>query len=305
MFAVCGVAVAALGRGTLLFRSPAVPARHHPLHCAGTAAWPDEWDGQGTYAPPPVRPTGRWQRIGACDVLLPEFGGECGAIIHFVGGALVGGAPQQTYGAFLETLADHGLCIVANPSGGLTGLDHYEAAREVGSQWTDMQPELRKELSARGVAAPARLPVVGLGHSLGCKLLLLLGSQPAAVSQPAGEAAAGLGHRANILVSFNNFDARRSVPLLEPAAKLQAALHAWPQPHAPRPNHQPQPNHQPRPQPKPNHQPPAQSQALSLARRRCSLTTPGPSCSPRSSHWAAGWAARWAAGWARSGWVPT
>ena len=51
-------------------------------------------------------------------MLLPEFGGECGAIVHFVGGALVGGAPQQTYGAFLETLADHGLCVVANPSGG-------------------------------------------------------------------------------------------------------------------------------------------------------------------------------------------
>ena len=33
-----------------------------------------------------------------------------------------------------------------------------------------------------------------------------------------------LGHRANMFVSFNNFDAQRSVPLLEPAAKLQAAL---------------------------------------------------------------------------------
>ena len=48
----------------------------------------------------------------------------------------------------------------------------------MGSQWTEAQAELRAELQARGVAAPARLPVIGLGHSLGCKLLLLLGSEP-------------------------------------------------------------------------------------------------------------------------------
>eukprot|EP00964_Phaeocystis_antarctica_P109865 scaffold74275_cov60-Phaeocystis_antarctica.AAC.1 len=109
--------VVALGRGTLLALPSTVPARHLSSRCQAAAAWPGESDGQGTYAPPPVRPTGRWQRIGACDVLLPEFGGECGAIVHFVGGALVGGAPQNTYGAFLETLADFGVCVVANPSG--------------------------------------------------------------------------------------------------------------------------------------------------------------------------------------------
>jgi len=89
-------------------------------------------------------------------------------------------------------------------------------------------PTPRAELQARGVAAPARLPVVGLGHSLGCKLLLLLGSEPttgSSSSSGGGVVAANtLGHRANMFVSFNNFDAQRSVPLLEPAAKLQAAL---------------------------------------------------------------------------------
>ena len=116
--------VVALGRGTLLALPSTVPARHLPSRCQAAAAWPGESDGQGTYAPPPVRPTGRWQRIGACDVLLPEFGGECGAIVHFVGGALVGGAPQNTYGAFLETLADFGVCVVANPSGGTPTPNH-------------------------------------------------------------------------------------------------------------------------------------------------------------------------------------
>merc|ERR1740124_2139022 len=114
---ICAIGLA---RGTLLALPSSVPVRHLPSRCQAAAAWPGESDGQGTYASPPVRPTGRWQQIGACDVLLPEFGGECGAIVHFVGGALVGGAPQQTYGAFLETLADHGLCVVANPSGGGT-----------------------------------------------------------------------------------------------------------------------------------------------------------------------------------------
>ena len=120
MFAAAVIAASSVlaGRVTLLSLPSTVPARHPTPRCQAAAAWPGESDGQGTYAPPPARPTGRWQRIGACDVLLPEFGGECSAIVHFVGGALVGGAPQQTYGAFLETLADHGLCVVANPSGG-------------------------------------------------------------------------------------------------------------------------------------------------------------------------------------------
>ena len=240
MLFVASMSTAAVASASLL-RPPAIlPAalasRHSPLRCTySSAAWPEEWGsspGDATQEPTTVDPgaaggpPSRWQRIGECDVLLPDYGGECNAIVHFVGGALVGGAPVQTYGAFLETLADHGLCVVANPSSGLTGLDHWGAARDVYTQWVDAQTELREQLVARGFLRPQRLPIVGLGHSLGCKLLLLLGSQPGCVG--------ALGHRANVLLSFNNFDAARSVPLLEPAAQLQRALRlgytppAWP-----------------------------------------------------------------------------
>jgi len=136
-------------------------------------------------------------------------------VVHFVGGALVGATPQQTYASFLETLAELGVCVVAAPCSGLTGLDHWAAADEVAKLWVDAQPALHKELLERGVS-PERLPVFGLGHSLGCKLLLLLGCR--------AEPPAALAHRANVLVSFNNFPAQRSVPLLDGAAKLQAAL---------------------------------------------------------------------------------
>ncbi|MEB3337066.1 MAG: DUF1350 family protein, partial [Leptolyngbyaceae bacterium] len=47
------------------------------------------------------------------------------------------------------------------------------------------------------------LPIYGLGHSMGCKLHLLIGSL------------AKVERAGNILISFNNFPARKSIPFLE------------------------------------------------------------------------------------------
>ena len=122
-------------------------------------------------------------------------------------------------------------CILApHPTAGLTGLDHWEAAREVGSQWAEAQPDLRAELQARGVAAPARLPVLGLGHSLGCKLLLLLGSEPTT------------GTLATLALAPTLAPAPAPAPSLAPSLTLALGP-------APSPSPSPNPSHHPRPGP--------------------------------------------------------
>lgn len=136
-------------------------------------------------------------------------------MLHFVGGALVGSAPQQAYGPFLEGVSDAaGVCIVGTPCTGLeTGLDHWQAASEVMLRWSAATTDLDAMLAAREQPPLAQLPVFGCGHSLGAKILLLLGSD-ARLAEAIGP------RRANVLLSFNNFPARQSVPLLEQAVGL-------------------------------------------------------------------------------------
>lgn len=52
----------------------------------------------------------RWRKVEDCFVLFPP-GDEPAAIVHFVGGAFVGAAPQLTYSAFLEELAAKGAVV--------------------------------------------------------------------------------------------------------------------------------------------------------------------------------------------------
>lgn len=149
-------------------------------------------------------------------MLLPEEGTPCVGLVHFVGGALVGAAPLQAYGPFLEAIGaggGTGLGIVATPAQGLSGLDHWAAASEVLLRWCAAKRELDAALFVRGDPTSDTLPTIGLGHSLGCKLLVLLGSD--------AKMAEAIGPRAaNVLVSYNNFAAARSIPLLEQAAQL-------------------------------------------------------------------------------------
>ena len=167
------------------------------------------------------RASSRWVRIAECDVLLPPPGELCSGIVHFVGGALVGTAPKAAYSAFLEDISDAtGACVVCTACTGLTGLDHWQAASEVMLRWCAAESEIRSSLAARdGGLDATRLPVVGLGHSLGAKLLVLLHADP--------KMAQTVGARcANALVSYNSYSAQRSIPLLQQATGLADAARA-------------------------------------------------------------------------------
>lgn len=133
-----------------------------------------------------------WREARGNWLLLPP---NPKALIHFLGGAFVAGAPHLTYRWLLEQLAQEGYAVVATPF--INTMDHTAIARQVLLTFDRAQDYLGDYL------ARYQLPIYGLGHSMGCKVHLLIGSL-------FEEARAG-----NIFLSFNNFPARRSIPLLE------------------------------------------------------------------------------------------
>ncbi|MGK7936919.1 MAG: DUF1350 family protein [Xenococcaceae cyanobacterium] len=136
-----------------------------------------------------------WQEISGGWVYLPNR--EITGIVHFLGGAFVATAPQVTYRSLLEQIGQEGYAIVATPF--LNTLDHGAIAREVLNRFETIIDRLQKTKAL----GKRYLPIYGIGHSLGCKIHLLIGSL-----FPVERAG-------NILISYNNYPARRAIPLLE------------------------------------------------------------------------------------------
>lgn len=133
-----------------------------------------------------------WQEVAGNWVLTPP---RPIAIVHFLGGAFVATAPHVTYRRLLERLAKAGYAIVATPF--INTFDHTAIARTVERNFSRAVVYLEDRYPSR------YLPIYGIGHSMGCKLHLLIGSQTA------------IERAGNILMSFNNFAAREAVPLME------------------------------------------------------------------------------------------
>jgi hypothetical protein len=135
-----------------------------------------------------------WQEIGGSWVLIPQ---RPLGIIHFLGGAFIATAPNITYRWLLEQLGQEGYAIVATPF--LNTLDHTGIARSVLNRFENIFARLQ----AADALSQRYLPTYGLGHSMGCKLQLLIGSL------------FSVERAGNILISFNNYPVRRAVPFLE------------------------------------------------------------------------------------------
>lgn len=135
-----------------------------------------------------------WKEISGNWVLIPRH--PIG-IVHFLGGAFVATAPQVTYRWLLEQLAAKNYAVVATPF--VNTLDHAAIAQSVLQSFERTLDQLHSTALLR----KRYLPIYGLGHSMGCKLHLLIGSLFAV--ERAG----------NILISFNNYAAREAIPLVQ------------------------------------------------------------------------------------------
>jgi hypothetical protein len=136
-----------------------------------------------------------WQEISGGWVYLPQQ--EIIGVIHFLGGAFVATAPQISYRSFLEKIGQAGFAIVATPF--LNTFDHLTIAREVLNRFETILHRLQTTKQFTGYA----LPIYGIGHSMGCKLHLIIGSLYE------------IKRAGNILISYNNYPASRAIPFVE------------------------------------------------------------------------------------------
>lgn len=135
-----------------------------------------------------------WQEISDSYVLIPK---QPMGIIHFLGGAFVATAPNITYGWLLEELGKVGYIVIATPF--INTLDHNVIARNTLNRFENIVARLK----AKYFRNTFYLPIYGMGHSMGAKLHLLIGSL------------FSVERAGNILISFNNYPIRRSIPLVE------------------------------------------------------------------------------------------
>ncbi len=137
-----------------------------------------------------------WRQQGALWCLDPP-GGQDNGRIEFIGGSYLAATPHLSYRRLLEALAQRGWVVRAWSY--VPGFDHQSQAN---AAWRAFRSERETMVRASGgFELEHRRPLLRLGHSLGCKLHLLA---------PDG------GRRCDALLamSFNNFAAERSVPLL-------------------------------------------------------------------------------------------
>ncbi len=113
-------------------------------------------------------------------------------VIEMIGGSYLAATPHISYRRLLEGLSKKGLAIHAWSY--VPGLDHQTQANEA---WKNMR-QCREILAKRIGTIPTS---IRLGHSLGCKLHLLA---------PDG----GRNSESLISLSFNNFGAERSIPMI-------------------------------------------------------------------------------------------
>ncbi|MFS8886066.1 DUF1350 family protein [Synechococcus sp. H70.2] len=140
-----------------------------------------------------------WQTDGETWLLLPP---QPRAVIHFLGGAFVGSAPQFFYSRLLEELARMGMAVVATAYP--TDIDHAQIAFKAAQSF-------HRSLQSKGLMG---LPLFGLGHSLGGKLQIL-----SCLALPS----LGSQRRGNIFLAYSNAGLARALPV------LQALAQAWPQ----------------------------------------------------------------------------
>ncbi|PSO71954.1 MAG: hypothetical protein BRC40_10750 [Cyanobacteria bacterium QH_8_48_120] len=145
-----------------------------------------------------------WQEISGSWVLIPR---HPIAIVHFLGGAFVATAPQLTYRWLLEQLGQKGYVVIATPF--TNGLDHKAIARNVLNRFESVFQRLH---TTRAISDRS-LPIYGIGHSMGCKLHLLIGSFTPSPEQTNELVAQDYEVRRNLLIKFSKDDIDQTLNL--------------------------------------------------------------------------------------------
>lgn len=137
---------------------------------------------------------GQWEEMHGNYVLKPPNDKQPRALIHFLGGAIVGAAPDVSYRYILEQLADRGFLIVATPY--MLSFDHVATCDDIIGRFERIAPSLARQFGP--------VPVVGVGHSCGALLQLLITTLFPDTPRAA-----------NALLSYNNKSVKDAVPFFD------------------------------------------------------------------------------------------
>lgn len=142
-----------------------------------------------------------WYTRGGCQILLPPERVPK-SIIHFVGGFIAGSAVPIAYSKICSALAENGHLIIATPIPVIAN-DHDMVSDTCSTAFSDCYST---EIKALVGPIHSQVPVIGLSHSLGGKLIVLLNSNKARRRKIPQRAC-------NIFMSFNNYDMKSSLDL--------------------------------------------------------------------------------------------
>lgn len=139
-------------------------------------------------------PQTNWEEIngGECFVVRPPEDVPARCVAHFMGGVFAGVAPRLLYRNLIELLAESGLIVVVTP---------FEISMDYMNIVDQSLDSFEKALATMNDGSVNGLPVVGIGHSLGAVLHVILGSLFPERARSA-----------NVLISFNNRSARDAIP---------------------------------------------------------------------------------------------
>lgn len=90
----------------------------------------------------PHSTSGRWESLHGNYILRPPPNKPPRALIHFLGGALLGAAPQLSYRYMLERLSSRGYLVVATPY--QLSFDHLQTCDEIVGRFELVAPDLAK-----------------------------------------------------------------------------------------------------------------------------------------------------------------
>ena len=169
---------------------------------------------------------------GTAYVLLPPLSVEKPtAIVHFVGGTFFGSSPNVWYNYFLKEIVKHtNVAVIATSipvtvgvslSGEKSPLNHVALAKKLGKQFQmAFRDVLVDEYGAKNVV---NLPVCGLGHSLGSRLLVVLATLGATTAMRRKNPTPA-PYSSFVLVSFTNFGAAAGIPGISQLNKASRRL---------------------------------------------------------------------------------
>eukprot|EP00892_Ulva_mutabilis_P006911 jgi/Ulvmu1/4592/UM002_0321.1 len=123
--------------------------------------------------------------------------GHPDGIVHFIGGAFVGAAPQTSYKYLINSIAKAGYTVIQTPYP--FTFAHEELAMDLLKSYMACVQNM-KEIGLEN-AVPKHVPTHGIGHSNGALMHLLIGSL---VQAP---------YTSNVLMSYNNKEVADAIPI--------------------------------------------------------------------------------------------